>query len=50
MAESHWRGGFARRWLKELEAKGTFKEALFEAQETPWTNGSSHPDTEREQH
>jgi hypothetical protein len=33
MAERHWRE-FRPRMVKELEAKGTLMEALFEAQET----------------
>ena len=33
MAESHWRE-FRPTMVKELEAKGTLMEALFEAQET----------------
>ena len=43
MAERHWRE-FRPKMVRELEAKGTLMEALFEAQETTHRrNGSSHP-------
>ena len=50
MAESHWRE-FRPTMVKELEAKGTLKEALFEAQETTLDEMEALTRTlEREQH